>query len=412
MKKQNPISTSTDDLQNRSEALLPKNPTEDDEPSRENLQNLIEDLKLYQVELEMQNENLRRAYQELDQVKNNYLDLYDFAPIGYMTLDSNNRIVEINLAGAKMLGLERHCLVGSHFSRFVLSDSTDCFYQHHRQCFEARQRNHCELRMKGADENPRYFYLESGVVSDEKGNLSRIRTAMIDITERKKAEERIKSLNHELLKSQEDERQMISRELHDRIAQELSAAKMGYDALMCDLPDTLVEVRERAAALSKILQHGIITVRDLSYELRPPGLEGGNIVDSLFYFCSEFSERSGIRVEFHSTGMENTKIDSFTAINIYRQVQEGLFNVRKHAEAERVRVTCSYIGSEIVICIMDNGKGFDVAQRMADLTAEKRMGLRSMEERANLMGGVMRVWSKPMEGTRIFIRIPYEQKTS
>jgi len=396
MKKHDPISTSTDNLQKRAEALLQKNPDAAVEPSMENLQNLIE--------------NFRNAYQELEQVKNNYLNLYDLSPIGYMTLDSKNRIVEINLTGARILGLERRRLVGSRFSRFVSPDSIDCFYHHRRQCIDTRQRNSCELRLKGADENSRYVQLESRVASDEKENLSAIRTVMVDITERKKAEDRIKSLNRELLKSQEDERQMISRELHDRIAQELSAVKMGYDALFNNLPDALVEVKDRAAALSKILQNAIITVRDLSYELRPPGLERGNIVDSLFYFCNEFSEGSGIGVEFYSIGMENMEIDSFTAINIYRQVQEGLFNVRKHAEAGRVRVTCSLIGSEIVICIIDNGKGFDVAKRMASLTAEKRMGLRSMEERASLMGGAMTVWSKPTQGTRISIRIPYGKK--
>jgi signal transduction histidine kinase len=200
---------------------------------------------------------------------------------------------------------------------------------------------------------------------------------------------------------------MIARELHDSVAQELSAIKMGYDSLIDSHSEIPEDIRERTLALSKTLQKTISAVRDLSYDLRPPELEKAGIIQSLFNFCSEFSEKHDIHVDFYSVGMENIELDDFTKINIYRLVQEGLNNVNKHAQASHVDVMFSYTHPDIVLRITDNGRGFDVEKRLAAITAEKRMGLRSMQERVTLLGGMMSVQSIPLHGTKITIKLPY-----
>ena len=368
---------------------------------------LVKDLWNVQIHLENQYQELHRAFENLEKSKRHYEYLIESASVGFLTFDENNKILEVNLTGIRLLGVEKSRLLGTSFLQFISVDSEDHFYHHREKCFESREIQICDLKLKSDGENQRYIKLESLVVPDNEGKFTQIGTTIIDITDRKKADERIKILSQELLRSQETERGMIARELHDQVAQELSAAKMGYDSLIAGYSGISEEIKQRTSALSKILQKTIMAVRDLSYDLRPPGLEKGSIIQCLFDFCSEFSQKSGFNADFFSVGMENIGLDDFAGIHIYRLVQEGLNNVYKHAQASHVDVMFSYTHPDIVLRITDNGKGFDVKKRLSAITSEKRMGLRSMQERVMLLGGTMSVQSKPMQGTKIFIKLPY-----
>ncbi len=91
-------------------------------------------------------------------------------------------------------------------------------------------------------------------------------------------------------------------------------------------------------------------------------------------------------------------------------VQEGLNNIRKHADSEQAIVRLVGVFPNIILRIEDNGKGFDVKARELVLGDEKRMGLRSMKERINLLGGQMTLQSRPMQGTKIYVKIPYQEQ--
>jgi PAS domain S-box-containing protein len=234
--------------------------------------------------------------------------------------------------------------------------------------------------------------------------------AGLDITDRKEAEEKIHRLSHELIRAQEIERQRISRELHDRVAQDLSTAKIVADQILRSQAEAaLPEVRREILKISTALQGVINTVRNLAYDLRPPVLDDMGLVQTILQYCEEFSERTGLKIEFSSAGLESTELDSDTEINVYRLIQEGLNNIKKHAEARRVAVKLVRAFPNIILRIEDDGKGFEVeARRMASPT-EKRMGLQSMEERVHLLQGKMEIQSRPMHGTKIIIRIPSKE---
>jgi signal transduction histidine kinase len=104
--------------------------------------------------------------------------------------------------------------------------------------------------------------------------------------------------------------------------------------------------------------------------------------------------------------LEKAELDSDTEINVYRLIQEGLNNVKKHAEARRVVVKLVRAFPNIILRIEDDGRGFDVEARRIESPTEKRMGLQSMEERVHLLQGTMTIRSRPMQGTKIIIRIP------
>jgi len=236
--------------------------------------------------------------------------------------------------------------------------------------------------------------------------------AVMDITDRKLAEEHIHTLTQQLMKAQENERQMISRELHDRVGQDLSTLRIGLDTLIDNQSGVLPETRQRVWGLSKMLQDSIMAIRDISYDLRPPSLDQLGLVQTLLQYCKDFSEKTGLSVDFTSAGMEHLRLDFDTEINLYRLIQEGLNNIKKHAYANRVTIRLISSFPKIILRIEDDGKGFDLEKRLITAQNEKRMGLRSMKERVSLLNGAMRIQSHPGKGTKILIEVPYEEKKS
>jgi two-component system CheB/CheR fusion protein len=153
------------------------------------VQELIHELQVHQIELEMQNDELRRAQLELEDSRNKYYELYDFAPIGYFTLDQNGLILEANLAGADMLGIERRYLIKRAFSGFVVPAYHELFYSHRKRVLETRTHQTCDLKLHRNDGNAVYVQMESVSVQDDVEDIGQFRTTIVDITERKQMEE-------------------------------------------------------------------------------------------------------------------------------------------------------------------------------------------------------------------------------
>src|SRR5574341_596721 len=127
---------------------------------------------MHQIELEMQNEELRRMQSELEDSRNRYSDLYDFAPIGYFTFNENGNIIEANLTGTDILGIERSFLIKKPFSRYIDFSSKDAFYLHLRKVFRTNTRQTCEIKLAGKNGNQLDARLESLAVQDSEGNPS------------------------------------------------------------------------------------------------------------------------------------------------------------------------------------------------------------------------------------------------
>ena len=179
-------------LRHRAEALLHEKPQALSNIPPEDIQQLIHELQVYQIELEKQNEELRRVQLQLAKARDKYFDLYDFAPVGYFTLDKNALVVEANLAGANLLIVERRSLINSSFTRFIAPDFQDSFYLHRRRVVETATRQTCELKLLKNDGTEFYGLLDSIAVQDAEGNFKQFRTTITDITERKRAEAALK----------------------------------------------------------------------------------------------------------------------------------------------------------------------------------------------------------------------------
>jgi signal transduction histidine kinase len=249
--------------------------------------------------------------------------------------------------------------------------------------------------------------INTTIVQDTDNQITYYEGAMADISARKASEEQIHKLSQQLLQAQEDERHMISRELHDTVAQDLSVAKMACDLIYAGRLNNRPAEAHRVHEICEILQKTIMGVRTMAYDLRPPVLEELGLVETIYRFCEDFTLMWGIPVDFQSAGLKNLKLDYAVQINLYRLMQEGLTNIRKHAAAGRVTLKLAAAFPNIFLRIIDNGRGFDVQAR-ADVTGpEKRMGLRSMQERVTLLNGKMKLQSKPGQGTKVTITLPF-----
>ncbi|MBC2741487.1 MAG: PAS domain S-box protein [Desulfosarcina sp.] len=169
-------------------------------------------------------------------------------------------------------------------------------------------------------------------ILDKTDRIVEILSVGVDVTKRKQAQEQVHILTHQLIKAQENERLKISRDLHDHIAQDLSTLKISLETLFKDQP---AEIRKKVSQLSDILQRSIASVRDMAYDLRPPGLDQLGLVKTLYLYCEDFSKSSGVKIDFAAAGVDELNLEYETEINIYRLIQEALNNIKRHADANR-----------------------------------------------------------------------------
>ncbi|MBD3182939.1 PAS domain S-box protein [Candidatus Poribacteria bacterium] len=177
------------DLRRRAEKQIEDQEADLDSMSPDDIKKLVHELRVHQVELEMQNDELRRIQQALQDSRDSYSDLYDFAPVGYLTVNEKGIILKANLTCATMLGIDRGKLTGKPLAQFVFRDERDKFYLHRRKLFEEKNRKTCELRMVRKDGKQFYAQFESIINGDNNTGEDCCQIVISDITEKKQAEE-------------------------------------------------------------------------------------------------------------------------------------------------------------------------------------------------------------------------------
>jgi PAS domain S-box-containing protein len=196
-KKKPSGANSADALRARAEQLLATRGIKLENLSLADTQQLVHKLQVYQVELELQNEELLRAQESMAKVRDRYADLYDFAPVGYFTLDEKGLVIEANLTGARLVGREMRRLLKTPFLRLVAPADRPLFQSHLKDVFSSAPKQTCELKLETKDDKPLYVALESVAAPGEGESELHCRTIMSDITARKQAKAAL-SKNSEL----------------------------------------------------------------------------------------------------------------------------------------------------------------------------------------------------------------------
>ena len=217
----------------------------------------------------------------------------------------------------------------------------------------------------------------------------------------------LRALSRQLVELQESERRQLSRELHDRVGQNLTALTINLDILQAALASHgNAEVRTRLHDSAALLESTIDTVENVMYEMRPPMLDDLGLAAALDWHARNFSRRTGIAVAVRGSG-PTVRPPPQVEIALFRIAQEALNNVAKHARARRVEIALDYAKGEYVMSVEDDGIGFDGVEHTSD-NPNPGVGMVTMRERAQAVGGRFEVRALPGSGTRLTVRVPYK----
>jgi PAS domain S-box-containing protein len=226
-------------------------------------------------------------------------------------------------------------------------------------------------------------------------------TVIVDITERKLADEAVAGMSRNLLEAQEQERRRIGRELHDDINQRLALLAVEIDRMKEVSPVTYGELRNRMDELGKRTSEISAVVQSLSHELHSSKLEYLGLVSAMKSFCKEFGGKHKLEIDFSSEGIPSD-VPPEISMCLFRVTQEGLQNALKHSGVRFFEVKMHGSPTDIQLTVRDLGKGFD--PELAKDTPG--LGLVSMQERVRLVKGTISITSRPQSGTEINVRVP------
>lgn len=228
---------------------------------------------------------------------------------------------------------------------------------------------------------------------------SRMIGVNMDITERKVTEEALSSLSGQLIEAQDDERKRIAREIHDDYQQRLAmiAIQLEETAENCS-----AEERTRLRELWNEISELGADLHSLSHSLHSSTLERLGLVAGIKAFCEEFSDLQEVTVDFVHDELPSG-VPATTALCLFRIVQEGLRNVKRHSGTDRAEVRLELVRDDLRLTISDSGKGFDPNSAPTD----GGIGIRSMEERLRQLGGKIDIRSRPMQGTTVVASLPF-----
>ena len=389
---------------------------------------LLHELHVHSEELAAQNEQLVRTQAELENARDRLATLYDFAPIGYLTLNEQGVITEANLTAAELCEHRRDFLVGLPVFNLLATADRDRM----RQFLQRARAAHTppgmiELTLSTKSRRRVRFVTRVAAVPADSVKLL---TAMLDVSaeqrleadtaaayeaEQRKSgllerevevristEERVKALLERLVNVQEQERRRLALNLHDQLGQQLTALRLAL-ATLRDAGDD----DERSRRFDRVEQIVAQLDRDvdfLAWELRPPALDDVGLDAALAEFVRQWSSTNGVAAHFHHTPpRDSARLPAEIESNLYRIVQEALNNVAKHARAQHVSVIFERRPGELTLIIEDDGRGFDPED---EEIRRRGMGLAGIEERTAAIGGALEVESSADRGTTLFVRMP------
>ena len=413
---------------------------------------LLHELQVHQVELEMQNAELQASRDRMESLLEKFTDLYDFAPVGYFSLDEAGRILEVNLMGAAMLGVERSRLIHQPLLRFVTAASQPAFLAFLKRVFAGNGKQVCEVVLSKAGGVNVWVSLHGAfaISVSEPGKWCRV--AVTDISSVKQAEEgqrrleiaaaanlklrreiirrqaverslqnskrhqgrllqqsrrmqeQLRQLSRQVLQAQEEERKRISRELHDVIAQTLTGINIRLATLAREAATNTRGLDRNIARTQRLVEKSVDIVHRFARDLRPAGLDDLGLIPALHSFVKVFFKRTRIRVHLKAFAAVE-QLDTARRTVLFRVAQEALTNVARHAHASRVEVSIQKLPDGICMKIIDDGKSFQ-ADRVLHGKGSKRLGLLGMRERMEMVGGHFGVESVQGIGTTIIAQFP------
>jgi len=298
------------------------------------------------------------------------------------------------------------------FAGVVHQDDREYVNARHAQLLAEGGPRDIEYRVVWPDGTVHMLFGRATVARDAAGRPLRVYGTNVDITERKRAENalrdsgvQLQALSRRLVELQESERKELARELHDRVGQSLTALKINIDILQPALASQgNAEVLARVADSAALLESTMDTIENVMSELRPPMLDDHGLAAALDWHARNFSKRTGIAVAVR-VNEPAVRPALQVEIALFRVAQEALNNVAKHARAHRVEIALDHANGECVMSVEDDGIGFDGVEGASD-KPKPGLGMVTMRERAQAVGGHFEIQALPDRGTQLTVRVP------
>jgi len=215
------------------------------------------------------------------------------------------------------------------------------------------------------------------------------------------AKERQMQLSGLLINAAEQERSRVASELHDDFSQRLAILALGLENVQEATPASFGDVHKQLRELSKSTSELGTDLHTLSHQLHSSTLESLGLVPAVGALCNEFTAKQGVKVDFTSNEIPRSLYPD-VALCIFRIAQEGLRNLKKYSGVEEAEVALRMTGHRLEISVRDEGRGFD----LSELRQNEGLGIRSMEQRARLLGGEFEIHSEPGKGTTLKAWVP------
>jgi two-component system sensor histidine kinase DegS len=348
--------------------------------------------------------------------------IIDGSTVPAFVIDKNHKVTYWNKALESLSGIKREDIVGT-------SDQWRAFYNRERNVM-------ADLIVQGADEaeikklynvavkshllenayeaeyffpelgsNGKWLYFTVSPIRDSKGEIVAAIETLFDVTERKNAEENLKYYLKEITKAQEEERKRIARELHDDTVQNLIALLHQLENILNDKTGLPLKEAQILWGFYERIRDVIQGVRHFSRDLRPSILDDLGLLPALEWVTENLKTNYWITCTLRVVG-EQRRLATEVELMLFRIVQEGLSNVAKHASASTAEVKIEFTKDKVLLAISDNGVGFRVPPNFNYWPHSGKLGLTGLNERVQLLNGVLEIKSEPGKGTTVYIEAP------
>ncbi len=332
-------------------------------------------------------------------------------------IDSNRKVLYANSKLSKLLHQTSENICGKSINDLFPGNGVKRLMRCIDVVFEVGEIDKIEFK---TTINHEVYWLETTLIPRYRHNTSDYIILAIsrNTTERRKMEDDLKSLigtlksqqetlkllSSEVIRAQEAERKRISRELHDEVGQALTAISINLELIRQDSV-AMKNLKQRIHDCKNLVEKTIEDLHRVTYELRPAMLDDLGLLPAFRSHAKNYEKRTGITI--HIDGPEEIEqLDSEIKTVIYRVFQEGLNNVVKHAQANRVKIHIEMNRGKVIFSISDNGKGFNTRSLLRKKPEERGLGLQGISERVRIVGGHLHLKSKPRQGTILQVDIP------
>ena len=346
--------------------------------SREEVRLLLHDLRVHQIELEVQNEELHRAQVELETSRARYFDLYDLAPVGYFTVSEQGLIIEANLTAAGLLGVPRAALAKKPLSRFIFRGDQAIYYQHRQQLFETGAPQACEFRMLHASAGPFWVRMEAVAAQDAAGAPVG-RAVMIDITEEKEAALEIQKLNEalqkhvvaldEVNKELESYNHSVSHDLrvplrfinriaHSLLQDDFANRRESGLALSDGAVQQMNAILLATGEMEKLIENLLVLSQANHEPLQKRRVNPRQLFETALHELNPMERRDGIEIRIQD--LEPCQGDPTLLKEVAVNLLDNALKFTRPRDPARITIGSTQTETETTYFVQDNGVGFDM----------------------------------------------------